>query len=750
MKYFSIPFLMLVFAALSSFSQTVLFEDDFESGSSGWIVSGDWDVTDEYAVSGSFSFTDSPYDDIYTATVVQTATMSTGVDLTTALDADVKFYAIIDLEEGFDFVYLDVTTDGGSTWTTVSTFNGEGLFDWTEYVIPLGGFVGYPDVRLRFRFDPDDFVEYDGMYIDDLVFTKYNIDNSPPLIVHTPSLLYEGPLEENYLNADIIDISGISVAELWYSIDGASYTSVDGVITSGDNYLFIVPEQEPGAVVDYYITATDDYTTPNTSVSDTARYVAGNYITYDDASVDFVYSIGDLGFADKCAVKFTFDGTTDLVGAVIRDYIDPTRTNDSMTIHVWEDSSGFPGADVITPFTVWPMSTFEEPYIGSNIDLRPYAFELSSISGDYFIGYTSDSLVYITYTSTGLTNRTYYNFSGTWYEFFGDFHIRAITSSIEGAPVAFFTYDAGGEPVIAFSDASTSFPDEWVWDFGDGTTSTAINPVHEFLTNGTFNVCLSVTNEIGSDTYCEFVTIDSYLPPEAEFSYVGDPIVTFTDLSTNEPTSWNWIFDDGVTSSEQNPEHTYTENGDYYVCMSAFNAVGGDTKCYIVSINTYEVTPVADFTFIQNDLLVEFTDASMNTPTFWSWDFGDGQTSDIQDPIHLYSAEGEYEICLTSSNGAGSNTICKTLQVFNSLVDLNSLGISISPNPADKFILLHCANNSNQKLIEMFDVTGKLVTSFVTTETEIKIDAVNLPEGIYHLKVENAGQTGISPVVVSH
>lgn len=749
MKKFLLTLLFQHLVVQNLFTQTVLFEDDFESGSTGWITDADWDVSDEYAFTGSYSLTDSPYDDTYSPTDVQTVMMATGVDLTTALDADVKFQAIIDLEEGFDFVYLDVTTDTGTSWTTVATFNGEDLFEWTEYVIPLGGFVGNPDVRLRFRFDPDDYVEYDGMYIDDLIFTKYNIDYSPPLIIHTPSLLYEGTLEETNINAEIIDISDVSVAELWYSTDGAVYTSVDGIHTFGDNYLFIVPEQDPGVVVDYYLTATDDYTTPNTAVSDTFRYISGNYISYDDASVDYVYSMGYMGTALKCAVKFTFDGTTDLVSAIIRDYIDPGKLNDSMQFHIWQDSSGYPGADVIVPFNVWPQSTFDEPYRGTNIDLRPYSAELSDISGDYFIGYTSDSMVWITYTSTFTTDRSYYHFGSDWYEFAGDFHIRVVTSEMEGAPEAFFTYDASTEPLITFTDASSSSPDEWYWAFGDGDTSILTDPSHEYATNGTYNVCLTVTNEIGEDTYCELITVDSYLPPVAEFSFFGDPTVTFNNLSTNDPTSWNWIFDDGVTSSEENPVHTFAENGEYYVCMSAFNAVGGDTKCYVVSINSYEVTPVADFTYEANGTMVQFTDISVNTPTSWFWEYGDGQTSDLQNPLHLYDTEGEFEVCLTATNGAGSNTSCKTLQVFNAITDFHAAGINIQPNPAIDNIFINCNGNLHEKTVQLFHAAGDEIEYLVTSNANITLDVSTLPEGLYYILLTMNNKLYSVPVVVT-
>ncbi|MBC8045448.1 MAG: PKD domain-containing protein [Fimbriimonadaceae bacterium] len=741
---------VLFLTAHNLFAQTIVFEDDFESGSGNWASYEDWDVTDEYAFSGSYSLTESPDDDTYEATIEQITTMIPTVDLTLTLDADVKFKAMLDLEEGFDFTYLEVSIDAGSTWTTVATFNGEDMFEWTEYIIPLGGFVGHPEVKLRFRFDPDDFVEYDGMYIDDIVITKYNIDNSPPLILHDALILNEGTLEENNLNADIIDISGIASAELFYSVDGSAYTSVDGINTAFDNYLFTVPEQEPGAFVDYYITATDDYGSPNTAVSDTFTYISGNYVSYDDATVDFVYDVGELTFREEVAVKFTFEGETDLVAAVIRNYTDPGKLNDSITIHVWEDDGGYPGDDLITPFTLYPEATFSAPYIGTKIDLRPYADVLSGIEGDVFIGYSCDSVAWLTYTSTGLLNRSYYSSSGYWYEFVGDFHFRAITSEIEGAPVANFMYDLAGEPVVEFTDLSTSSPDDWYWDFGDGVTSSATDPVHEYLSNGTFNVCLTVTNDVGEDSYCEIITIDSYLPPDAEFSFFGDPVVSFNDASANDPSSWYWIFDDDETSTEQNPVHTYAANGEYYVCLTAYNVTGSDSKCYLVTIDGYEVTPVTDFTYEVNDNVASFTDLSLNTPTEWNWVFGDGASSDLQNPIHFYDDEGDYEVCLTTANGAGENTMCKTIQVVVDIEDAASMGITIFPNPANDFIQLQFVETVSEKNISIYNSTGVLMQEMNNNTQVLFIDVKKYPEGIYYIYIQYGNTNGIATVSINH
>jgi PKD repeat protein len=134
----------------------------------------------------------------------------------------------------------------------------------------------------------------------------------------------------------------------------------------------------------------------------------------------------------------------------------------------------------------------------------------------------------------------------------------------------------------------------------------------------------------------------------------GDPPleVTFTDHSTGTPTSWSWDFGDGMTSTERNPVHTYTEPGRYSVTLTVANATGTNTttKTDLVAV----ASVVADFTASPTTgpapLAVTFTDTSTGAPGAWSWDFGDGSTSTEQRPVHTYTAPGVYTVSLTATN----------------------------------------------------------------------------------------------------
>ncbi len=154
-------------------------------------------------------------------------------------------------------------------------------------------------------------------------------------------------------------------------------------------------------------------------------------------------------------------------------------------------------------------------------------------------------------------------------------------------------------------------------------------------------------------------------------NFVGSPAsgymplaVSFTDTSSNTPTSWSWTFGDSGTSTAQNPSHTYTTNGSYTVALTATNSYGNNTCTKNNYITVSLPVPVANFTGTPTSgvapVAVSFTDTTLNTPTSWSWTFGDSSTSTAQNPSHTYSAVGSYTVALTATNSYGNNTCTKT------------------------------------------------------------------------------------------
>jgi len=218
---------------------------------------------------------------------------------------------------------------------------------------------------------------------------------------------------------------------------------------------------------------------------------------------------------------------------------------------------------------------------------------------------------------------------------------------------------------VKFTDLSYGSPTSWSWDFGDGTTSTIQNPSHTFSSGGAYDVKLTVSRDGSSDTSKQVVNVGGV--PVADFA--GTPVsanpldtIKFTDKSTNSPTSWAWNFGDAATSTDQNPNHVYQLKGIYTVTLTAKNDNGKDSETKLSYINI-GMGPKADFIpsyapyeQYKVPMKVNFIDQSIYNPTSWSWDFGDGQTSTDQNPIHSYMSEGTYTVSLTVKNAFGTDT----------------------------------------------------------------------------------------------
>jgi PKD repeat protein len=157
-------------------------------------------------------------------------------------------------------------------------------------------------------------------------------------------------------------------------------------------------------------------------------------------------------------------------------------------------------------------------------------------------------------------------------------------------------------------------------------------------------------------------------PPVADFSGVplsGDlPLqVSFTDLSTNNPTAWDWDFGDGSPHAyTKNPVHTYNTANVYTVTLTATNDCGYDVeqKPNYIEVTESEDPPIAAFegspTSGSIPLEVTFTDLSTQGPTSWTWDFGDGSpVSYDRNPVHTYTVADIYSVTLTVSNAFGSD-----------------------------------------------------------------------------------------------
>ncbi len=126
-----------------------------------------------------------------------------------------------------------------------------------------------------------------------------------------------------------------------------------------------------------------------------------------------------------------------------------------------------------------------------------------------------------------------------------------------------------------FTDLTVGAPTRWRWDFGDGATDTAQNPIHTYEEPGNYSVSLTVYDDLDSSrrTKSNYVLVNDPNPLIADFAAdttVGEAPLTvnFQDLSGGDPESRFWDFGDGATHSAQNPVHIYQNSGTYTVSLT--------------------------------------------------------------------------------------------------------------------------------------------------------------------------------------
>jgi gliding motility-associated-like protein len=213
----------------------------------------------------------------------------------------------------------------------------------------------------------------------------------------------------------------------------------------------------------------------------------------------------------------------------------------------------------------------------------------------------------------------------------------------------------------------------WLWNFGDGGTSTLQNPSHTYTTYGNFTVTLIATSSAGcADTLIKtnFVRVNRPiitiigLPDEGCTPHTITPVANVVTL--DNVTSWFWDFGDGFTSTLQNPSHTYTAQGTYTVSLTITTSDGCTETLTINGAVKTGTNPTVDFS--ASPLIscanepVQFTDLSVPAITVneWLWDFGDGSTSDLKNPAHQFADTGFFTIKLVAKNSGCADSIIKT------------------------------------------------------------------------------------------
>ncbi|MBI4646468.1 MAG: PKD domain-containing protein, partial [Bacteroidia bacterium] len=194
---------------------------------------------------------------------------------------------------------------------------------------------------------------------------------------------------------------------------------------------------------------------------------------------------------------------------------------------------------------------------------------------------------------------------------------------------------------ISFENLSSGIGLTCLWYFGDGNSSTLSNPQHSYNIPGAYYVSLNITDEMGcSDSTAQDISMSNY---NTDFSFTTDCedndsiSFQFNDLSVPTPVTWFWSFSDGGTDTVQNPVHIYTDSLEVVISLTVVYELGcSDTfvKAYQPLIASYQ----AETLYCSSPFQVAFNNQTQGSePLSYEWNFGDGQSDTIENPIHSYS-----------------------------------------------------------------------------------------------------------------
>jgi len=255
-------------------------------------------------------------------------------------------------------------------------------------------------------------------------------------------------------------------------------------------------------------------------------------------------------------------------------------------------------------------------------------------------------------------------------------HVRA-------APVAAFAFSTPDCETqgVTLTDKSTTAEGkitQWIWDYGDGsapdTRTSGAQFTHVYATAGTYTIKLQIV----TDKNCSSATVSKSITihPHAVVDFglpdvcLANAIASFTDKTTisdnsNAQFKYLWNFGDvnattanPNTSILQNPTHQFTAGGTYTISLS----VTSKDTCTTTLTKTFLVSGQANFTAVANACpadSVQFTDktdGATKATSAWHWDFGTGDTSNVQSPKYAFKTPGNYTVKLTVTGHNGCST----------------------------------------------------------------------------------------------
>ncbi len=359
---------------------------------------------------------------------------------------------------------------------------------------------------------------------------------------------------------------------------------------------------------------------------------------------------------------------------------------------------------------------------------------------------------------------------------------------------AYWTYrNIGGDSIISTTNGS-SLPSggSYLWDFGDGNTSTATSPTHSYVYSAntvTYVACLKVLDSSGAvcDSFCRYITVRGFnstsCTASLDYTISGDTIV-FTDSSASVNGHTAYWYINGASYTGSTVTYVYNSTGAGYVsaCLVINDSVANcwDSTCINIFMQSPRNCQASFYVGLDttNTYTIYIINNSTGTTAYTSylWTFGDGDSSTLQNPTHDYDSFGLFNLCLTISDSNCTSTYCDSIGLdsngnllkldgFKIIVvnedDLTSVNdpekvskLNVYPNPSSGVVNLEFeATSSENARIQVIDAMGREVISqekFVTGgNNEIELNLNEVSEGLYFIKINVGNYNACKRVLLS-
>jgi hypothetical protein len=342
-----------------------------------------------------------------------------------------------------------------------------------------------------------------------------------------------------------------------------------------------------------------------------------------------------------------------------------------------------------------------------------------------------------------------------------DSYYKPVEVNISGLDIKsdyeYFT-DIEYQKVYFLDKSSGDQIENYLWDFGDGNTSTDQNPVYEFTENGIYEVCLSTwgTDESNYNTFCKKVNLTDSSGNFIDFYYYLDSEgkVTFKNVSRGENLVYSWDFGDSTFSAEANPVHAYVDTGIYVIHLIADDGYERLHKFKLLDYQSERKLLIGGIGLIDEDVTLKSAGNKKIRPKglisgdiskfAWKLNYSLFNNTSLS-PLTLDLNETDNEICLELFN-TWEDLHCLTCKNIR-LNPINSISyksenklIKIFPNPANDYISIeYWIKDSEDAYFEIVELAGRKVKNIPlhsnhAGKTILRVNCDDLKSGIYYLR----------------